>query len=80
MSIVTSIFETLAEIAESFGTLLVSLFDNVVQLFWTPAAEGTGGELTVLGVFLLIGMATGLFIWAFNYIKRLIGGISTRGR
>lgn len=72
MDIVSSIFSTLGEIAESFGSLLVTLFQTVVNLFWQANESGTGGNLTVLGVFMLIGMATGLFIWAFSYIRRLI--------
>lgn len=72
MDIVSSIFSTLGEIAESFGTLMVSLFQSVINLFWQPNTGGTGGSLTVLGVFMLIGLATGLFIWAFSYIRRLI--------
>ena len=72
MEIVSQIFSTLGEIAQSFGTLLVGLFEAVVSLFWTEGEGGTGGQLTILGVFMLIGMATGLFIWAFGYIRRLI--------
>ena len=73
MDIVKGIFETLGEIVTEFVTLLVSIFENVVKLFWTPAAEGaTGGQLTVLGVFLLIGLGTSLVIWGFNFIRSLI--------
>lgn len=70
--IITSMFETLSEIAAGFSTFLVSLFENVVQLFWTEGEGGTGGQLTLIGTFLLIGMAVGLFMWAFRYIKGLI--------
>ncbi len=73
MDIVKGIFETLGEIVSEFVTLLVSIFENVVKLFWTPAAgEGAGGQLTVLGVFLLIGLGTSLVIWGFNFIRSLI--------
>lgn len=72
MEIVSQIFNTLGQIAQSFGTLLVGLFETAVSLFWREGEGSSGGQLTVLGIFMLIGMASGLFIWAFRYIKQLI--------
>lgn len=72
MEIVQAIFNALTSIISSFVTMLTSLFQNVVNLIWTPNAQGTGGELTVLGVFLLIGLGTGLVLWAFYFIRSLI--------
>lgn len=72
MEIVQGIFEALSSIITSFVTMLTSLFQNVVNLIWTPGSGGTGGSLTVLGVFLLIGLGTGLVLWAFYFIRSLI--------
>ena len=69
---ITAIFETLGVIAEGFGSLVADLFQSAVNLLWTPASEGTGGSLTVVGVFMLIGVSVGLFMWAFRYIKGLV--------
>lgn len=69
---VTAIFETLGTIAEGFGSLVADLFQSAVNLLWTPGTEGTGGSLTVVGVFMLIGVSVGLFMWAFRYIKGLV--------
>ena len=65
-NIVFGLFDTIGEIAQSFGTLLVGLFEAVVSLLWTE------GNLSIVGVFILIGITAGLFIWAFGYIRRLI--------
>jgi hypothetical protein len=69
---VAAFFQELTSIAESFVTFLVSLFQSVVSLFWTPATSGEGGSLTVIGTFMLIGIATGLVIWAFYFIKNMV--------
>lgn len=80
MEVVTGIFDTLGQIATEFGSFLASLFEGVVQLFWTEGAGSEPGQLTFLGVVMLLSLATGLFIWAFGYLRRLIGGIGTKSR
>lgn len=72
MEIVQGIFQTLTSIAQSFVTMLTGVFQNVVNLIWTPGTGSEGGSLTVLGVFLLIGLATGIVLWAFYFIRSLI--------
>jgi len=67
-SIIESIFGALTNIVSQFTTMLTSLFTNVVALVYNSST----GELTVVGTLLLVGLATGLVIWAFNFIRRLI--------
>lgn len=69
---ISAIFETLGIIAEGFGSLVADLFQSAVNLLWTPGSGETGGSLTVVGVFMLIGVSVGLFMWAFRYIKGLV--------
>lgn len=69
---VAAFFQELGTIATAFVSFLVNLFQSVVSLFWTPAEGGTGGSLTVVGTFMLIGIATGLVIWAFYFIKNMV--------
>lgn len=70
---VSSIFSTLGEIISSFAGLLVDLFSSVVAIFYTaPTGNDTVGSLTIVGTLMLIALATGLVIWAFNFIRRLI--------
>lgn len=69
---VAAFFEELGTIANSFITFLTGLFQSVVSLFWTPGTGGEGGTLTVIGTFMLIGIATGLVIWAFYFIKNMV--------
>lgn len=76
---VSQIFEVLGEIAQGFAALLVDLFSAVVSIFYTaPTGTETVGSLTVVGTLALIAVGTGLVIWAFNFIRRLIR-IRTRG-
>lgn len=72
MEIVQAIFTTLASIVTSFVSMLTGLFQSVVNLIWTPGTGNEAGSLTVLGVFMLIGLATGLVLWAFYFIRSLI--------
>lgn len=69
---VTTIFDTLGEIAEGFGSLVADLFQSAVNLLWTPGVGEEPGQLTIVGVFMLIGVSVGLFMWAFRYIKGLV--------
>lgn len=72
MDIVSQIFSTLTSIAQNFVTMLTGVFQNVVNLIYTPGSGSDPGSLTVLGVFLLIGLATGIVLWAFYFIRSLI--------
>lgn len=65
-------FENLTSIAQDFVTFLTRLFTSVFGLFYTPGVEGQEGEMTILGYFLLISIATGFVIWGFNFIRSLI--------
>lgn len=70
---VSQIFSVLGEIASGFASLIVDLFGAVVSIFYTAPAEGaTTGSLTIVGTLALIGVGTGLVIWAFNFVRRLI--------
>lgn len=76
---VEQIFEVLGNIANGFAGLIVDLFEAVVAIFYTAPAEGaTTGSLTIVGILMLIGVGTGLVIWAFRFIRSLIR-IRTRG-
>lgn len=69
---ISGIFDALTEIAQAFVSFLTGLFSNIVGLIWTPGTGSESGSLTVLGTFLLIGLATGLVMWAFYFIRSLI--------
>lgn len=76
---IDQIFSVLGSIAQGFASLLVDLFGAVVSIFYTAPAEGqTVGSLTVVGTLALIGIGTGLVIWAFRFIRSLIR-VRTRG-
>lgn len=70
---VSAIFTQLETIISSFATTLVSLFGDVVKIFYTaPSGSNTTGELTIVGILALMGLGTGLVIWAFNFVRRLL--------
>lgn len=61
----TAIIEAISSI---FG-LIPDIFSEVSKVFWTPAAEGTGGSLTFVGTVTLIGVGLALIIWGFSLIR-----------
>lgn len=70
---ITQVFETLGDIIEGFSSTLVSLFENVVKIFYTaPTGSETVGSLTVVGVLTLVAMGCGLVIWGFKFLRSLI--------
>lgn len=68
MGIITSIFEAISSVVEGFLGVLTSLFSGIIDLFWT---SGEGGGLTILGILLIIGVATPLVFWGINWIVSL---------
>ena len=72
MDFVTTMFEGLQEIVTAVGSLIGEVFQSVVNLVYTPGADGTGGSLTIVGVLLLIGVAVGLFFFVFRWVRGLI--------
>lgn len=70
---VSAIFSELTNIVTAFVNLLVSLFDSVVNIFWTaPTSESSTGSLTMVGILMLIALGTSLVFWAIGFIRRLI--------
>lgn len=73
---ITQIFDVLGQIITAFIGCVTSLFSGVVDIFYNAEQ----GQLTVVGTLSLIALGTGLVIWAFYFIKRLITSATTRGR
>lgn len=75
---IEQVFQTIGTIIQKFVALLVDLFEKVVGLFWVEGTGTVGQEgyvaphLTVLGVLLLISVATALTMWAFRFIRSLL--------
>lgn len=69
---ISAIFNEISAIITSFVDLIVSLFTNVVTIFYTPASGSDPAQLTVVGSLMLIGLATGLVLWGFHYVRSLI--------
>lgn len=69
---VGALFSELAVIVQAFITLLVTLFTNVVSIFYTAGTEGAAGSLTIVGELFLISAGTGLVMWAVYWIRSLI--------
>ena len=60
--------EIISAVGSIFG-LIPDIFTEVTKVFWTPGAEGSGGELTFVGTITLIGVGLGLIIWGFGVIR-----------
>lgn len=69
---VSAIFTELTAIAQAFITFLVSMFNGVASLIYTPGEGNAAGSLTTLGTLLLIALGTGLVMWGFYFIRSLI--------
>lgn len=77
--IASVILNTLGSIAEGVGPLLAQVFNGVVGIFYTaPTGDKGTGDLTFIGVLMLIGVAFTLVFYAFNFIRGLITRISRR--
>ena len=71
---IEAIMSTLSTIVENFGNVLGKVFNGVTSIFYTQAAEGQG-QLTFLGIILLISVGASLVYWGFKLITSLISRV-----
>lgn len=67
---IENLFSTLTDIISAFGTMLGSLFQNIVNLIYDTSTDG--GGLTAFGTIVLIGLGTGLVLWGIKFILSYI--------
>ena len=71
---IEAIMSTLSSVVESFGGVLGKVFTGITSIFYTQAAEGQG-QLTFLGIILLISVGASLVYWGFKLIQSLISKV-----
>lgn len=72
---IDAIMSTLSTIVENFGNVLGKVFNGVTSIFYTAGADGGQGQLTFLGIILLISVGASLVYWAFKLITSLISKV-----
>ena len=72
---IDAIMSTLSTIVENFGNVLGKVFNGVTSIFYTAGADGAQGQLTFLGIILLISVGASLVYWAFKLITSLISKV-----
>ena len=72
---IDAIMSTLSTVVENFGNVLGKVFNGVTSIFYTAGAEGGSGQLTFLGIILLISVGASLVYWAFKLITSLISKV-----
>ena len=72
---IDAILGTLSTIVENFGNVLGKVFNGVTSIFYTAGAESGSGQLTFLGIILLISVGASLVYWAFKLITSLISKV-----
>ena len=71
---IDAIMTTLSTVVENFGNVLGKVFNGITSIFYTQAAEGQG-QLTFLGIILLISVGASLVYWGFKLITSLISKV-----
>lgn len=69
---VVQLFENLGESGSKFVTFLKNILDSAMSIIWTPAAEGTGGTFTNVGILIVTAMAVGIVFSVIRYVVRLV--------
>ena len=62
---IATIFNTVADVIAEYTTVLLSVFEGLVGIFY----DGT--DLTLLGTLALIAVGVGIVAWAFGLVKSL---------
>lgn len=76
---ISDIFTAITQAVTAFMGTLTSAFSGISALIYTPGSGSDPGQLTFLGVLLIIGLATGVVYWVFSMIRACVYGL-TSGR
>ena len=71
---VEAIMSTLSSVAESFGGVLGKEFTGISSIFYVNET----GQLTFLGVILMIGVGASLVYWGFKLIQSLLAKVGSK--
>lgn len=66
------LFTNMGESGTKFISFLKTLLEQAMSLVWTPAAEGTGGSFTNVGILIVTAMVVGIVFSVIRYIVRLV--------
>lgn len=69
---VSAIFSQLTSGAQSFVTFLTSLFQNVIDIFYTAGEQGAAGSLTDIGILFVTAVAVGFVYFGIRWITKLM--------
>ena len=72
---IDAIMSTLSTIVENFGNVLGKVFNGITSIFYTAGASDGQGQLTFLGIILLISVGASLVYWGFKLITSLISRV-----
>ena len=75
---IDAIMSTLSTIVENFGNVLGKVFNGITSIFYTAGASDGQGQLTFLGIILLISVGASLVYWGFKLITSLISKVGGR--
>lgn len=70
-----SIFSDLTEAASAVAQMVVSIFNTIVNVFWTPGTAATEtaaavpGEITVIGQVCLMALFVGIAFYVINWVR-----------
>lgn len=67
-----NIWSSLSEIATAVADTIVTVFNKVSSIFWTPAVGETAGQITFVGYLAIAGLAITIITFAIRWIMRLI--------
>lgn len=72
---IDAIMTTLSTVVENFGNVLGKVFNGITSIFYTAGASDGQGQLTFLGIILLISVGASLVYWGFKLITSLISRV-----
>lgn len=68
---VEQFFTTLTTAGEGFSGFMISLLQSIWGFFYTSGADGSGGEFTSQGLFVIVGLAASFVFFGLRWISRL---------
>lgn len=66
------ILTNILQVFTSVGQWIAGAFESLMPVFYTPGTGSTEGQLTVIGVLAIAGLAISVSLLIFNIIKSFI--------
>lgn len=69
---IDTIVNAVSSLLEGLSNGFSAVVSNISGMFWTPGVDGATGELTILGIFALVGLALSVIYFVIRLVVNFV--------